>query len=93
MLLNSHSGTFEPVAVINNTSFTSVIAAYCHAGQTDRAESLYHQLIDLYRANRDHRLKPTVDMFNTLLAGYKTNPEKVIELVRPMEKLLYTEFC
>ena len=72
-----------------NTSFASVMVAWCDAEQPDRAEHLYHRLVKLHQSTKDNMLLPTTYVATTLLAGWASlgRPDRVMEIMRMMQRV------
>ena len=70
-----------------NTSFASVMVAWCDADQPDRAEKLYHRLVKLHQSTKDNKLLPTTYVATTLLAGLARlgRPDRVMEIMHMMQ--------
>jgi len=72
-----------------NTSFTSVMVAWCHAKQPDRAELLYKRLVKLYKTTMDAKLLPTTYVANAMLSGYAKlgKPDRIMEVMSTMQRV------
>lgn len=76
-------------AMVTNISFTSVMVAWCHASQPERAEVLYQRLVQLHKSTNDPKLLPTTYMANTILAGWARmgKPDRVMDMIRRMQRV------
>jgi pentatricopeptide repeat protein len=75
----------------NTICFTSVMVAWCHAKQPQRAEDLYHRLVNIYRSTATNKqmLLPTTVAANAALSGWgaEGRPDRILLLMQLMQQV------
>lgn len=83
---------------LNDYIFNTLIKCYCKSNQTNEAEKILHEMIELSQKqsshtnnnnNDHHKIKPDIVSFNTVLSGY--NREKNLEACERVFKLLQSQ--
>ena len=74
---------------VNSICFSSVMTAWAHANKAQRAEDLYHKLLNRYRSTRDKMLLPRSVEANCALAAWGNvgRPDRVLQLLSVIKQV------